>query len=240
MVSEVNVSLQELLELRRSVNSTLYGEKQGNGRVKLYTVPENGIVLTCSADPNSVEYLNVKDYINKPILFTDRRIVTHDFANSASWVDGPTDSVFKVEPDAGKKLIVTSIQVRFPKSVALKDSNRLFFSLNLYSSVTDSIVEVMNLQYASVKDLVKKTNNPMIIPVDIVEDVSTEKVVEIEFKYADPATLKGSPMVLRSSLGEHIDIGLTGNVQLKRKSDDSDYNGDECWAVVNGKQVIEF
>ena len=242
-MEKVCVQLEDLLDFRRAYNREIYitDNTQDNRYVDLFVQASETIVLCSKEHKENPLLFNISKYCNKPISKYDKRIVTHNFTDISSWpvVDGVPKSNYIVVPGEGKKFVITYIQIRFPKNIKLKETNKLYFSANLYDPAIEAVRPVIYLAYGSLKELVRKTNTPIQVPFDIIEDISDNKMVELEFKYADPESLIGSPIILRSALNEYIEIGLTGDTNLK-DINNLDFNGDEAWAVINGKELIDF
>lgn len=234
---KIYITLSELLSYRRATNKNIYVKNIDNDNVEVFVQAEHNILLSSVCNINDVNLSPILPYCNKVIPYYDKRVTTHSFTDNTTW-ENPAFSNYIVSPNDGQKFIITYIQVRFPKTIKLKHENKLYFSVNLWVEAYNAVVPVIYIEYASLKDLVRKTNTPVTIPIDIIEDMSNQKIVELKFEYADPNNLMGSPITLNSSKGEYIEIGLTGNLSLK------DINNqtliDECWAVVNGKQTVDF
>jgi len=233
----IKVDIDTLLEYRRQKNLELFADA---GRVvRLYVQASEGIVFESEVDMYDKKWQAVRPFVNTPIKLYDKRIVTHNFGDRNSWVNGPNDSTFLIAPSPGMKFIISYLLVRFPKNLKLTADNRLVFEVYLsVDGINPPTTPRIKLEYNSLRELVKKTNIPMEIPIDVIPDVSDDKMIEIMFKYADPDTLAGSPFILRSSLGEYIKIYLSAHIPV------TDINGnplrDECWCVANGKQVVDF
>jgi len=210
----IKVDAGVLLEYRRQKNLELFAD--AGKVVKLYLQASSGIVFESELDMYDKRWAGVRSFVNKPIQFYDKRIVSHNFGDNTTWVNGVTDSTFIVQPSAGMKFIISYISVRFPKNLKLTSTNKLAFEVYLsLDNVNPPSVPVIRLEYGSLRDLVKKTNTPIEVPVDVVPDVSNDKVVEIMFRYANPGTLVGSPFILRSSLGEYIKVYLSEHTPVK-------------------------
>jgi len=238
------VDYTTLLKNRRLANAPLNCVEYEK-TVELHVPTEYGIYETIlKKDSGNQDYQdfinNRKQYCNslEAIALRDHRVVTHNFADSSTWINGAGDSTFTIAPEDGKVFIVTFMMIRFPKKLKLESTNRLTFKVWLSPDGISAPVPVINLQYGSLKELRKKSNTPTFIPPDIVEDMGSDKMIEMIFHYADNDTLKGSPIRLHSSLNEKIEIYLEAHQPVKDISGGS--ITDDCIAVANGKQVIEF
>jgi len=242
------VDFQTLLTNRRlatvPLNAIEYEKK-----VELYVTTKYGTYM-CTLAKGTSEYneyiTKYETYINRldVIRKFDHRVVTHNFADSSSWVNGTNDSTFTIKPDDGKIYAITSILVRFPKDLKLKKGNELTFKVFLSPdgiNPPDYNNPKIFIQYSSLKDLSKKSNNPLNAMSIIIDDLSNKEMCEITFHYANQDTLEGSPLILHSNLNEKIEIYLVNHEPVKDVLDQSYLPEDaECWAVANGKQYIEF
>lgn len=238
---EVPTTYQNVLYNRSFYNVPLnYIEYET--RVYVFCVTPFGIYSTyISVDsPEYQDFVTYrKPFGNQPVFVTDKRIVTHNFGNNSTWVNGPNDSTFEVVPDTNKKLIVTSIIVRSPKNLKLTQTNQLVFEVWLSpDGVTPPTTPKIYISYASLRDIVRKSNVPIQVANDVIPDVSTDKVIEITFRYCDPDTLRGAPIVLRQQLDEKIKIYLSAHQPVR--TIDNQPLTDECWAVVVGRQTLDF
>lgn len=242
---ELQVTPSEILSLRRAKNKELFAQvfPDVSGDISLDTVEllcqvEGCIVLKSRVSILSNEWLSVAPFVNKPVVLYDKRITTHNLSSASDWplVDGSPKSAYKITPDPGLKLLVTHIQVRFPSNAKLIGSTKLY--CRVYLNMGAGLVPVMNLEYTSMYDLIKKANSPILVQPRSISSVSTSDLVELEFKYADPNSLEGAPISLRSAKGEYIEIGIIGDDPIINVNGEP--LSDKCWAVVNGKQCVDF
>lgn len=244
-MQEIQVPLDQLLAMRRSKNFPLFakmepdteGDSSKDG-VTLLVQAAEGVLLSSHILAASQDWASLQGFVNKPLSLYDKRMTTHDLASTSEWplVNGVPDSAYHIAPTAGMKFYVTYVQVRFPVNAKLTGTNKLYFKV--YLNLGAGPVLVINLEYENMYELVKKSNSPLQILPGSISAISTADLVEIEFKYACPHTLEGSPIVLRSSLGEYMEIGITGDGPVCNINDQP--LADRCWAVINGKQCLDF
>jgi len=67
-------------------------------------------------------------YLNQPINFADRRVVSHDFGSSASW-QVPGSGIYTYQPPANQKFILLSMRASFPRNIAFTAINPIKFCL---------------------------------------------------------------------------------------------------------------
>ena len=237
----ITVTVEELLEFRSNKNIELYSTPaKNNNQVILMVQATPGIVLQAIGDYGNPKVDYVLQFANKSLITRDKRIVTHNFGDANTWpiVDGVPKSEYLITPSEGMKFAITYIQIRFPKRIKLKKENKLCFQVNLWVDAYQSVLPVINIEYSSIKDLVRKSNTPIDIPTDIIPELSVDKMTELTFKYANPDNLDGSPIILNHSKGENIKIWLSGEESIKDIDDQELF--DETWCVVNGKELYDF
>ncbi len=149
------------------------------------------------------------------------------------------NSKFIVHPDTGFKFILTHSIVRFPDNLKLVPTNKLYYEVWLSpDGVNPPSQPTIQLIYEHVTDLFRKATAPFTIAPGTVAELGVNKEVEVLFQYADPHTLKGSPVVLRSSLGEKIQLYLAGNTPFLDV--DNQAMNQECNISMNFRKTIEF
>ncbi|MCK5018206.1 MAG: hypothetical protein KAS32_14210 [Candidatus Peribacteraceae bacterium] len=238
----IEVSFDELMEFRRIKNKELYANyESGKDEVDVSVQADGNIVLTASIAKKSSSWQNVKLYANKAIKMYDKRLISHNWGDSSTWT-AVDDSLWQVIPDAGTKLILTHIQFRFPKSTKILAANafvyKVYLSTDGVTPVDDETEPAISLVYESTLSLMEKANTSIQITTDTIPDAFDDKMVEVMFKYANPSTLEGAPIVLRSSLNERIDAYLLEHDIIKDSGGAS--MNSSTWAIANCKQMIDF
>ena len=236
MATEIQITPEDLLVLRRKINEPLFA-KTDNSETQIF-MSYKGMILKATISIDDPIWESIKSFVNKPVIAYDKRLTSHNFGDSTTWplVEGFPNSTYKFAPDFGMILSIAFIQVRFPINANLTDTCRLFF--RVYLNLGNGPVLVINLEYPNIFELIKKSNSPIQIQPTVIETVSSLQIAEIEFKYADPNTLEGSPIILRSSLGEYMEMGTTDNLPVLDNVGNPLLN--PTWAIVNGKQSRDF
>ncbi len=235
----LQVDMATILEFRREKNLELYMTDLDGQWGEFLLQPEAGIQFRGKADMSTAEVSGAIPYVNKPIIYRDKRLTSYDWTSTDTWASSG-EAKWIGAPDDGWKFLISSIQVRFPRSIKLTADNKLYFKVHLFYPPLNMVYPVINLEYSSVRELAKKSNNPLNPSPYAIEDLGTEELIEMEFVYADPYTLKGSPIVLHSCRNEFLEIGLTGNTPLHDTNDQHYDDGNETWCVIKGKQVYDF
>lgn len=237
-MNTIYISLEEILTYRREKNVELFMDQEGS-IVNFYVQATEGITMCAKCSSKDPAVKEIYSWGNVPIVVRDKRLVSYDWTSTETWASSG-EAKWIGEPEDGWKFIITSIQVRFPKSIMITPENRLYFKVHLFYPPYGAVVPVISNEYDSVRSLAKKSNNPLYSSPYAINNLATEELIEMEFVYADPYTLKGSPIVLRSTLNEFIEIGLTGNTPLGDIDGNPYDTGNETWCVINGKQVYDF
>lgn len=227
---------EDFTYIRRTQNLSFYSRREGT-LIKLFAVPNSGITICTEIPKNSKEWATIKPFANKPIIFYDKRVVSHDFANKATW-PAIDNSKFVCQPEPGWKYILTHCISRFPKTVALTSENPLYVQYWLSPDNKMDAIPVVNIKYEKTVDLIRKTNTPMYVSPTNLPGMGTEEMVEITFVYADPFTFKGAPIIMRSSLHERVEIYLENN-DVFRNSAGGELS-QECNIMFNFKRTPEF
>jgi hypothetical protein len=237
---DVKLTVAQLLSLRRSKNVELYstpGKDPGTIRLIMQSESLNMYADTTSSDPL---YTAVQNFVNKPVTFYDNRIYSHSFSQNTGW-PATNNSLFQFKPTAPYKWVITSMISRFNRLVKIPPTNALSFkvylSLDGATPVGEATPPVVTNTYTSMMDFIRKSNTPVIVLPSEIPD-ACQNMVEISFVYADSNTLKGSPLILRSSLNERIDIYL-GNHETIKDMDDNPIT-DECYVMANSKKCVDF
>lgn len=231
--------------IRREMNVPLYATaKTKFGSVTLmdvFCVTTEGIKFHVDGGilDNSSDWNAIKNFVNLPIKLYDKRIVSHNLADSASWIQTPGSSLFVVTPDPGSKFILTHSIVRFPDNLKIVPTNKLYYQVFIsLDNVTPPTQPVISLVYERVTDLFRKATAPFVVAPAIVPELGTNKVVEVLFQYADPHTLKGSPITLRASLGEKVQVYLENNSPFLNT--EGEPITQECTIAMNFRKTVEF
>jgi len=227
---------EDLMKTRSAQNLTLFSRKEGNIQ-KLFCQCNAGIMISSSISNKSNEWARIKPYVNKPIVFYDKRIVSHNFSDPSTWT-ASDNSLYITKPDPGQKYILSHCIARFPKSLMIVPSNPLHYIIYLSPDGVSEAVETIHLIYNTTADLIRKTNVPMYMSPTNLPSMGVEEIVEINFMYADPYTLQGAPIIFRGNLNERIEIHLENHDPFR------DINGDlltqECVIMFNFKRTIDF
>ncbi|MFA5071327.1 MAG: hypothetical protein WC511_03040 [Candidatus Pacearchaeota archaeon] len=243
--NDIYTTLAKVNAIRREINAPLYATaKVKFGLVTLmdvFCVTSEGIKFHVDGGmlDNSSEWIAVQSFVNLPIKLYDKRIVSHNLADSTAWTQTPGSSLFVITPDPGSKFILTHSIVRFPDNLKIVPTNKLYYQVFLsLDNVTPPTQPVISLVYEKVTDLFRKATAPFVVAPAIVPELGTNKVVEVLFQYADPHTLKGSPITLRASLGEKIQVYLEGNTPFLDIDDNPILQ--ECTIAMNFRKTVEF
>lgn len=238
MNHSIEIPIQNLLEFRRQSYEPLFASYD-NRRVNLH-MSHGGLVLTSHTTTSDPIWGQIKQFVNKPVHIYDKRLVSHDFGNAATWpVDdlGNPKSLYEFRPSPGMALSVSYIQVRFPVNAKLDTNNELRFKVFMDRDGTGP-KPVIDLAYDSLFKLVERTNTPILAHNTLISEVSNQEMVEVEFKYSDPNSLQGSSIYLRSTLGEYIAVETANDNPVKNNLDGELDN--PTWMVVSGKQSVDF
>ena len=237
-MNTINVTPEELLTLRRVKNKELYVNVLGSNWVEMLVQVENGVLMRSKGELSDPDIYKAVQFANKPIYLFDERKPSHDFGNSTTWTTTSGSSEFIARPDAGKVFNVSHIQVRFPSNIMLTDSNKLCFQVWLWVDAYQATVPVMDLRYSSLMDLVWEANNTHEMGVDVAANLSSEKLIELDFRYCDPFTLEGAPIALHDCRGDYIRIWMEDHQPLLTVSGTT--LSDPTWCVINGKETYDF
>jgi hypothetical protein len=238
-VDEVPVPFGSLLGLRLKTVSELFAYHVSQTVTRL-VLPYHGLILFCDVHPDSDEYAAVSGTANAPVFLRDRRIITHNFADAATW-ETPGNSAFQVRPASGKKLAVHDILVRFSKNAHLTEANKAvmsaFVSLDGATPVSETTEPIFIVEYPTIGSLIFDSDLSSNVFGDNIGDYS-QKFVEVSYRYADPYTLKGSPVFLSDRLGEYIEVRLSGNGAITDIN--NDLLAEQCTVSFICKTFIDF
>lgn len=236
---EFYVELDSLLQNRMFYNVPLNYNEESIRYYVACTTPY-GIYYTYvnKADTECMVKFNaVKNYCNIPVNFMDRRVVSHDFGNITTWLD-PADSLFKYQPPANQKFLMLSMRARFPRNIALTEANALQFKFNKYVPQYSAVVPALAFEYKSITDMLKQSDSPINSTTDVIPNLGSIQMVEVEFTYTNVNSIWMSPLQLRGSLGESITIGTKANQPLLDVSGDPLVGA--CWMLMTGRLVPDF
>jgi len=234
MTHVIDVSTDQFLKYRRERALPFFYENISSQIVELTLQASESLLMRAKADSSDPDVVKALAYANAPVALFDNRINTHDFGDSTTWTD-PDDSTFSFAPNTGRMIFLTYIQVRFPRQVRLTSSNKLIFVVQKWIETSQSLQDVITHEYASMEDLIKKTNAPIRTTSDTIPAFSSDKLIELRFLYADPCTLEGTPLILCGDKGENIKTYLEQHTPLLDINDDP-LSG-PAWTVFNGKEV---
>lgn len=231
----IPVSENVIVAFRSELNAPVFLRETSPGFGEIL-VPYNGAWLCAKANQLGEVWAAMRAHAGEVVKLYDKRLTSVLFNDSSTW-PAPNDSSCVFAPETGKKLIITSIQVRFPNNAQLTQENQLVFEVWLWDAANNVLARRIQLKYSSIPSLIRKSNSPISMPYDLIVEMSDHQMAEVTFKYADPFTLKGFPLVLHAAHGEYCTMYLEGNTPL------TDVNQNaigDCWAVVNGVQVVDF
>lgn len=240
-ISYIETDISNLLDFRRKKNLELYSKTISSKKRTLYVHAQDGIILTSDILIGSDEWQSIEPFVNKPITMFDKRLISHDWGNNTTW-DSTSNSIWQVVPPEGYKYVITHIQLRFPTNTKVIPANsfkyEVYISPDGITPIDGTTSPIINLEYESTLSLIKRANTSVNITTDTIPEAFNDKLAEVTFKYCNPATLEGSPIVLRSSLNERIDSLLTNNMPILSTTDTALTT--EFWAIVNCKILPDF
>ena len=122
---------------------------------------------------------------DNPLYFDE--ISSHDFCRNDEWSEGTSDSTWTLEPAAGMAIKITSVIIRFSEHVKIHSGGS--FLVSFY--VTGNSTPVYQIEYANIRDFIKRACDVKVIPINGGGDV-TEPVLETSMDFAKPPTLWSS------------------------------------------------
>lgn len=224
----------------RTYYNTPLNYKEEDNRFIIATVTPYGTYvchLIKTDEENMTKFAAIKSKCNLPIKFTDRRVVSHDFGNTATWAD-PAVSVFTYQPPADQKFMLMNMRVRFPANIAFTVDNAIQFKLNLYVPYYQTVMPVLNFEYDSVSKMMRQSDDPISIPSDVIPNLGLNKIVEVNFRYSILSELYLSPITLRGSLGENIQMSTKANLPVLDVN--SQPLTDDTWVLLAGRLAPDF
>jgi hypothetical protein len=156
----LNVDMDTILHFRREKNIELYMNDLDGQWGEFLLQPEDGILMRAKGDFTTPALSGIVPYVNKPITWRDKRLTSYNWLSTETWASS-AEAKWEGHPDDGYKMLVHSIQVRFPKNIGITESNKLYFKVYMYIPPY-GVIPVINLEYASVRELAKKSNNPLV------------------------------------------------------------------------------
>lgn len=221
---EIQIGLPELLAFREKTLGELFCEDSGGDECKLY-LPYAGLTLMAAIEKSSPEWTQISGTVNQPFFFQDVRFVGHDFS-STLWGE---DSTYTIAPDAGQRVILTDIFIRFSKAAYIGDNKPVIRVWKWFGA----LVCVKEVVFQNVRDLINQSES-----VTVLTGLFNDDVVELKYRYADACTFEGAPIVLKGGAGEYMEIFLENHQPIRNVS--GGVLPDACTVSFIGKMGGDF
>lgn len=244
-------TLAEVLEWRNHLSCTLFVEPVA-ANISLVKVKLDGGFIYTEVAPDDPTLLAVMagPYINKPVMYVEERLHSHDFADSTTWqTQSPLSSIFSLTaplwtlPVIGpvpSRLVIHTLKIVFPENATFDSSNKAFIkfyqSLDGVTPVDENTPPSMEKEFPDIRNFLQEsiTTEHDYTP----SGAYTRKTGESFFYFTDPLEMGGRPVILKYTLGEHFDIGFSGDTELKDK--DGLALDDPCEAIFYCNKMIQF
>lgn len=234
-MNTIKVTPEQLLAFRDEKNKEIFMTSKDASRVELSVQASESIVMIASMSVNDGRLSTIREHANKSINVEQLMLESHDFGDSTSWADS-TSATYDLIPNAGYKLIITSIQARFPEDVDLSNNNLTF---TIYKYVPPyGLIPAAVQPYDSMQSLLLQSNDRWGVIEYTNTNAFTKKMVDVKFRYAGSDDADWSKLTLYSSRGEFIRCSLQTQTPLLDKQGQP--LQDPCYAVFNCKRVLDF
>lgn len=149
-----DLTYQEILSIRKEnrfinkIPPILFYDDLGSGEYNLW-IKIDGNTLYCNlTDSGEITDFesNVKPYCNKYDVPSSKIIKTHDFSDNTNWINGASESVYCIQPDSGKDLIVKQINGKIDKGTTFTSGQE--FELVIWQSLGASCPSYSNTSTA--------------------------------------------------------------------------------------------
>lgn len=224
----VEISKDELLAFREKTVGEIFAESVGSDW--RLVMPYKGVVLYCFITDAEKSEIGL---VNTPFWLNDIRIISHDFASDSDWENG--DSTFKIQPDAGKRYLVSDIFLSFDKNAVFGSANTP--CLDVYKFIQGlGLICVKHVEFANMRELIDMSEAVQIL--SSVPGAYIGSVAYLRFRYADAHRFDGAPIILSGNTGEYASAYIKNHTILK--NDQSTALSDACRVVFVGKESFDW
>ncbi len=243
-------SLAQFLAFRQKYSSEVFSKFISDDTIRLCMPYRDVGWLFCDVDATDPIYLALQGTFNIPIEFVTKRIYSHDFGDTTTWAD-PQNSKFTISAQSiqhpvygalPSRWVIYKILVRFPKNANFESGNhasfRYYRSLDGMTPVDENTPMLFNVEYETLGQLLTESETEIEMTADVIDGVYNTSMVQAEFLFCDPFTLLGKPIILRQTLGDHLDVQFELDQPVKDKN--GDVLTDPCFVVFLCNEMIAF
>lgn len=138
------ISYSEILSMRQQnrfknkIPNILFYDDLPDGNYRLWMNIHGSEINSTITDSGDITHFEtyVKPYCNKYDIPTSKLIKTHDYSDNSSWVNGSSDSVYCIQPQSGKDIIIESINGKIDKGSTFGSGQE--FELVIWQSISSA------------------------------------------------------------------------------------------------------